>query len=92
MSNDANRWGVDWVRVVGNLRTAGMSLTEIADACMVAKASIVSYGSEDYRAEPGHAAGERILLLWVQRTGCRREDAPRWRRPLTVSEVLKAHA
>ena len=51
MSNDANRWGVDWVRVVGNLRTAGMSLTEIADACMVAKASIVSYGSEDYRAK-----------------------------------------
>ena len=92
MSNDAHRWGVDWVRVVGNLRTAGMSLTEIAEACQVAKASIVSYGSEDYRAEPGHAAGDRILDLWMQRTGYKREDAPRWRRPLTVSEVLKAHA
>lgn len=90
--SDAHRWGVDWVRVVGNLRTAGMSLTQIAEACQVALSSLHSYGSEDYRAEPGHAAGERILVLWVQRTGCRREDAPRRRRPMSVSEILKAHA
>ena len=92
MSGPADpRFGVDWVRVVANLRTAGMSLTEIADAASIAKASIVGYGSEDYRAEPGHAAGERLLLLWVQRTRCRREDVPKWRRPLSTSEILKAH-
>lgn len=89
--SDANRWGIDWVRVVENLRATGMSLTQIADAASVSKSSLIGYGTE-LRQEPGHSAGERLLAVWVERTGYRREDAPRWRRPLSVSEVLKAHA
>lgn len=90
--SDAHRWGVDWVRVVGNLRTAGMSLTDIAEAASISKTDVLRYGSEEYRQRPEHSAGERLLAVWVQRTGCKREDAPMWRRPMTVSEVLKAHA
>jgi hypothetical protein len=89
--SDANRWGIDWVRVVENLRSKGMSLLEIADAASVSKSSLIGYGTE-LRQEPGHAAGERLLSVWVERTGYRREDAPRWRRPMSVSEILKAHA
>lgn len=84
------RWGVDWVRVIANLQAQGMSLQGIADAAMVSKSQVIAYGSEDMRQRPEHSAGERLIALWCQVLGYRRDDLPMHRRGLSVSEVLKA--
>jgi hypothetical protein len=88
---DANRWRTDWARLIENLQKTGLSQQYIADWVGIGKSTLQSYMVEDCRSEPQHWVGEQILLLWCQVTGYRREDAPRWRRPLSVSEILKAH-
>lgn len=84
------RWSVDWVRLVGNLRTSGMSLQQIATRVGVAKASIDAYGSEAIRQRPEHSTGERLVELWCERLGYTRADLPMHRRPLSVSQILRA--
>jgi DNA-binding transcriptional MerR regulator len=89
---DAARWSVDWARVIDNLQKTGLSLSEIANLADCSKSSLFGYiGDGGVRSFPEHSTGERILCLWIERTSCKREDAPRWRRPLSVSEVLKAY-
>lgn len=90
--SEAARWIVDWVRVVDNLQRTGLSLSEIAALADCGKSTLYGYISPDLRSEPAYSTGARLLALWVERTGCKLEDAPKWRRPLSVSEVLKAHA
>ena len=89
--SDASRWGVDWVRVVGNLQTTGMSLREICEAAGISKGALEGYRSEDLRQEPRHSTGELLLALWAQKTGNALADAPRWRRPMSVSEFMRCH-
>lgn len=84
------RWGVDWVRVISNLRAAGLSLQGIADAAMVSKTQVVAYGSDEMRQQPEHSTGERLIAVWCQTLGYRRDDLPMHRRGLSVSEILKA--
>lgn len=84
------RWSVDWVRLVGNLRAAGMSLQEIADAALMTKTSVIAYGSEVLRQRPEHSAGERLIAVWCERLGYTRADLPMHRHPLSVSKILRA--
>lgn len=84
------RWGVDWVRVIANLQTAGMSLQAIADAALVSKSGVIAYGSEEMRQRPEHSTGERLIALWCERLGYTRDALPMYRRGLSVSEILKA--
>lgn len=85
------RWSVDWVRLVGNLRAAGMSMREIGEAALVSKAQVVAYGSDVLRQRPEHSAGERLIALWCARLGYARADLPMHRHPLSVSKILNAH-
>ena len=85
------RWTVDWVRVIGNLQATGMSLAEIADAVFVVRQSISNYLNPDTRADPTYGTGMRLLALWVSKTGCNPDDVPMFRRPMSVSAILKAH-
>lgn len=67
-------------------------MSQISEATFCTRASLYSYiGDVGARSYPEHSTGERLLVLWMERTGCKREDAPMWRRPLSVSAVLKAH-
>lgn len=84
------RWSVDWVRLVGNLRAAGMSQQEIAQAALVSKTQVGAYGSEELRQRPEHSAGERLIAVWCQRLGYTRADLPMHRHPLSVSKILRA--
>lgn len=84
------RWGVDWVRVISNLQAQGFSLQGIADAALVSKSQVIAYGSEEMRQRPEHSTGERLIALWCQVLGYRRDDLPMHRRGLSVSEILKA--
>lgn len=84
------RLGVDWVRVIANLQASGMSLQAIADAAMVSKPSVIAYGSEDMRQRPEHSTGERLIAIWCEKLGYKRDALPMWRRGMSVSEILKA--
>lgn len=84
------RWSVDWVRLVGNLRTSGMSLQEIAQAAQVSRTQVSAYGSADLRQRPEHSAGERLIAVWCVRLGYARADVPMHRHPLSVSKILRA--
>lgn len=90
--DNAERFRMDWARIIENLQRCGLSLQEIADWVGIGKSTLAAYIPDDCRSEPQHWSGERIITLWVHCTGLTREDAPRWRRPLSVSEILKAHA
>lgn len=85
-----SRWGVDWVRVIANLQTAGLSLQGIADAATCSKSQVIAYGSEEMRQRPEHSTGERLIALWCQRLGYEREALPMHRRGLSVSELLRS--
>lgn len=85
-----SRWSVDWVRLVANLRTAGLSLQGVADAALVSKTQVVAYACEALRQRPEHSAGERLIAVWCERLGYTRADLPMHRRPLSVSQILRA--
>lgn len=86
------RWGVDWVRVISNLQSTEMSLSEIADRVFVSKGSINAYASDAMRQRPEHSTGERLIALWCERLGYPRDVLPMYRRGLSVSEMLKSMA
>ena len=84
------RWGVDWVRVIANIRATGLSHASIAARVFVAKGSIDAYGSEDMRQRPEHSTGERLIALWCEVLGYARADLPMYRRGISVSEMLRS--
>lgn len=85
-----SRWGVDWVRVVANLQTAGLSLQGIADAALVSKSQVIAYGSDEMRQRPEHSTGERLIAVWCEKLGYARDALPMHRRGLSVSELLRS--
>lgn len=88
---DGPRWRVDWARVVANLQALGLSLQAIADWVGISRQTLSAYVMEDAPSEPQHVVGELILRLWFDVTGYSRADVPMRRRPLSVSEILRAH-
>lgn len=84
------RWSVDWVRLIHDLRAAGLSSQEISGRCFVAKSSLVAYASEEFRQRPQHATGERLIALWCEQLGRARDEVPAHQHPLSVSEILRA--
>lgn len=84
------RWGVDWVRVIANLQASGLSLQGIADAASASKSQVIAYGSDEMRQQPSHSTGERLIEVWCQTLGYKRDALPMYRRGMSVSEILKA--
>jgi hypothetical protein len=80
---------IDWSRMIGNLRKAGMSMQDIADGLDVGKATVYAYASEDLSTEPPFWVGSALLLLWAQRLQCKWTDAPTRRVLPSVSQVLR---
>lgn len=72
--------GVNWSKVLFDLTQIGMTPKTITRALGddISEASIRGYMKKGI--EPSHVRGELILDLWCEKTGKRREDAPR--RPL----------
>ena len=66
---------VDWPSVVGDLRGNGMSLAAIGKSLGAAAQVVMRWG--DGTTSPNDTNGERLILLWVERTGQSRERVPR---------------
>lgn len=64
----------DWFRVIVDLERKGWSGASIADHLQVGKPTL--FGWKNHGAEPAHAAGHRLLLLWTQQTGRQYEQRP----------------
>lgn len=74
--------GIDWREVLFDLRRLGLTPVGVSRALMgaIPESTLRDYTEEV--AEPSHVRGELILDLWCEKTGKRREDAPR--RPLLL--------
>ncbi|VWD51507.1 hypothetical protein [Burkholderia contaminans] len=71
---------VSWREVLFDLRRLDLMPKDVARELrgVISEAAVRAY-TEEVR-EPSHVRGELILDLWCEKTGKRREDAPR--RPL----------
>lgn len=76
----------DWARLIADLMALGLTGQEIHGGMLSDKML------RHYRAgtQPQHWRGERILLLWCQRMGRTREDAPQ--RPVVRGHRVRAQA
>lgn len=82
---------IDWPRIIANLRTAGMSLQEIADVIDVDESTIRrGYLNEDAPSEPAYYVGHSLVALWCMRCGCKLADVPIKTVPLSVAAALRA--
>lgn len=74
--------GIDWREVLFDLRRLDLMPKDVARELrgVISEAAVRAY-TEEVR-EPSHVRGELILDLWCEKTGKRREDAPR--RPLAL--------
>ncbi|PRH24357.1 hypothetical protein [Burkholderia multivorans] len=74
--------GIDWREVLFDLRRLDLMPKDVARELrgVISEAAVRAY-TEEVR-EPSHVRGELILDLWCEKTGKRREDAPR--RPLLL--------
>ncbi|HDR9176338.1 TPA: hypothetical protein QDB23_003586 [Burkholderia vietnamiensis] len=74
--------GIDWREVLFDLRRLDLMPKDVARELrgVISEAAVRAY-TEEMR-EPSHVRGELILDLWCDKTGKRREDAPR--RPLAL--------
>ncbi|HEP6278707.1 TPA: hypothetical protein VDA67_004823 [Burkholderia vietnamiensis] len=74
--------GIDWREVLFDLRRLDLMPKDVARELrgVISEAAVRAY-TEEVR-EPSHVRGELILDLWCDKTGKRREDAPR--RPLAL--------
>lgn len=80
---------IDWARILASLQTAGMSLQEVADWLEVGKSTLRGYTDPDIPSEPAYWVGHCLVLLWAERCGCRPEEVPTKRVPLSVSAMLR---
>ncbi|KWC78891.1 hypothetical protein WL56_23440 [Burkholderia cepacia] len=69
--------GIDWREVLFDLRRLDLMPKDVARELrgVISEAAVRAY-TEEVR-EPSHVRGELILDLWCEKTGKRREDAPR---------------
>ena len=80
---------IDWARILDNLRKAGMSMQQIADACECGKSTLHGYAAEDLTAEPAYWIGHCLVALWASKCGTRAQDVPIKTVQLSVSAMLK---
>ena len=76
------------LRVVVNLRSAGLSVQNIADEVGISRSSLQDY-CDDRNIEPAFWTGSRIIEVWCAHTGLRWPDLPVRDVPLSVSAVLR---
>lgn len=81
---------IDWARILTNLRTAGMSLQQIADQVDCGRQTLDGYANEDCPSEPAYWVGHSLLALWCQRCGTALADVPLRTVSPSVSAMLKA--
>lgn len=60
---------IDWFRVINAVLRYSYSIQEIS-------VSRTAFISSRYGAEPAYCDGERLVLLWCQKTGQGRETMP----------------
>ncbi|WP_236871699.1 hypothetical protein [Burkholderia pseudomallei] len=74
--------GIDWREVLFDLRRLGLMPTHLARELNGAVSEKAIRRWLEEVSEPTHVRGELLLALWCEKTGKRREDAPR--RPLLL--------
>lgn len=79
------RGTIDWWQVVVDVERRGY--TQAAAAAAVGVSASTLKGWKNLGAEPGHAAGERLLTLWAQVMQCPADDAPRAVLPLSAAAL-----
>ena len=65
---------VDWFQILVDLSRKGLTTRSMADAIHVPPSTLLGWKQG---AEPKHADGERLVLLWIDMTGNAREVLPR---------------
>ncbi len=64
---------IDWFRVITIVLRSGYSIQALADEIGVARTTLIGWRQG---AEPRYSEGERLVLLWCQKTGQGRESMP----------------
>jgi hypothetical protein len=64
---------VNWFRVIIDISVNGYTAAKIGTATGMSKATVLNWKQG---AEPKHCDGERIIGLWCEVTGLRRENLP----------------
>jgi lambda repressor-like predicted transcriptional regulator len=65
---------VDWVAVMEQLRTRGMTLADIERKSGIADPTLRAYA--EGLSHPAHWRGERLIALWCVTTNSPREQVP----------------
>ena len=65
--------GIDWFRVLMDLRYAGMSERDVAGRIGVAASTVRGW---KMGSAPSHEDGERLVMLWRAVTGKARDELP----------------
>lgn len=65
--------GIDWFRIIADLRHEGFSLRDIHEHTDIPHPTLLAWGQG---TEPRHNNGERLLAFWAAATGKSRDDAP----------------
>ncbi|MDO8298457.1 hypothetical protein [Lacisediminimonas sp.] len=68
---------VSWFRIFNDLKVRGWSVYRIEEHLDVAKSTMLGWKAG---AEPRHADGELLIVLWIQVTGEARDALPLERR------------
>lgn len=80
---------IDWPRMAENLRRAGMSMQQIADAIEVSRSSLDNWAQPEASGEPAYWTGAAMIVLWCRRTGLSWPDLPTRRVAPSAAEVLR---
>ena len=64
---------IDWFRVIVDLTNQGIRLRQIGEIISVRHPTLLEWKQG---GEPRHDAGERLLKLWMGKTGRPREQVP----------------
>ncbi|AYR26906.1 hypothetical protein RC54_03910 [Herbaspirillum rubrisubalbicans] len=68
---------IDWFNVFADLKRAGWSMYRIDEQLNISKSTLMGWKEG---AEPKHFDGERLIQLWTDVTGQKREQLPVERR------------
>ena len=67
-------YAVDWALLLEELRLSGLTFRQLANETDVSHVTLINYANQ--ATSPLHANGERLIAVWIQRTGKDRAQLP----------------
>lgn len=75
---------VDWFRLLADLKRSGLSLYDIERETSIPTSTLGGYIDG---AEPRYANGERLIDLWLRKTGRNVDTLPRELEPISAAKA-----